>query len=153
MRAFFADKFERDHHLNLSLITFFEKHEDGIPEFVLRSFSHILNIHYLWNCRLRQLPPDSGEWDMLPLSYFGRFENQNYQETINIVEHVDWDELIRYHSSEGIPLNGVTTDILFHLLQHSNYHRAQIIRELKQTGLNPPQTDLILFRTKQEVTK
>jgi len=149
MRAFFADKFEKDHHLNLGLIRFFESREDDIPEFIYRSFSHLLNVHYLWNCRLKQVASDSNEWDRLPLSYFSRFEDQNYQETRNLLEHTDWEEMIKYHSSEGIPLSGLTTDILFHILQHSNYHRAQIIRELKLAGIQPPQTELILIRSDQ----
>jgi len=152
MRDFFADKFERDHHQNLALIRFFEEQEDNLPEIVLKSFSHILNVHYLWNCRLRQLPADSNDWDILPLSYFDRFENQNYQETRNLLENTDWEELINYHSSEGIPLSGLTTDILYHILQHSNYHRAQIITEIKRAELPVPSFEFILMRS-DKVTK
>lgn len=152
MRAFFADKFERDHYQNLALIRIFEEQEDNLPGMVLKSFSHILNVHYLWNCRLRQLTAESNDWDLLPLSYFVRFENQNYQETRDLLEHTDWEELINYHSSEGIPLSGLTTDILFHLLQHSNYHRAQIITELKRSELPTPSSEFILMRS-SKVTK
>jgi uncharacterized damage-inducible protein DinB len=151
MRDFFADKFERDHHQNLALIRIFEEQEDNLPEMVLKSFSHILNVHYLWNCRLRLLTAESNDWDLLPLSYFVRFQNQNYQETRDLLDHTDWDEMVKYHSSDGIPLSGLTTDILYHILQHSTYHRAQIISELKRSGLEAPSQDFILIRP--EVTK
>ena len=151
MRAFFADKFNRDHHQNLTLIRTLEKQEELLPETILRNFSHILNVHYLWNCRLKQLTADSNDWDLLPLSYFARFETQNYQETRDLLDHTDWDEMVQYHSSEGIPLSGLTIDILYHILQHSTYHRAQIISELKRSGLEAPSLDFILIRP--EVTK
>jgi uncharacterized damage-inducible protein DinB len=152
MRAFFTDKFERDHYQNLALIKIFEQQEDQLSQNVLRSFSHILNVHYLWNCRLKHISADSNDWDILPLSYFMRFEYQNYQETRDLLAYTDWEEMINYHSSEGIPLSGLTTDILYHILQHSTYHRAQIIAELKGSNLQIPSFEFVLIRP-DKVTK
>lgn len=37
-------------------------------------------------------------------------------------------------------------DIMFHIVNHSTYHRAQIATELKDHGIEPLKTDYILYK-------
>ena len=37
-------------------------------------------------------------------------------------------------------------EILFHILNHENYHRAQIVMELQRRGVDPPNFDYVLRR-------
>jgi uncharacterized damage-inducible protein DinB len=36
--------------------------------------------------------------------------------------------------------------IIFHVINHSTYHRGQIASEFKQNGLDPMVTDYILYK-------
>jgi uncharacterized damage-inducible protein DinB len=107
--------------------------------------SHIINIHHIWNARLTQKISESEVWDLLPLSYFERFLFENYNETIQILEQQELDKEIEYHDSEGVPMEKETMDILYHLLNHSNYQRAQMAVKSKDWGFKIPSTNFIIF--------
>lgn len=89
---------------------------------------------------------ESEDWDLLPLSYFERFLFENYNETIQILEHQALDQKINYHDSDGVPMEKETMDILYHLLNHSNYHRAQMAVKSKEWGFKIPSSNFIVFR-------
>ncbi|HUP48779.1 MAG TPA: DinB family protein [Thermoanaerobaculia bacterium] len=44
------------------------------------------------------------------------------------------------------PFTNRFLDVLFHVVNHSNYHRGQLITMLRQVGAIPPGTDLIVYR-------
>ncbi|QLH28398.1 MAG: hypothetical protein HWD63_02710 [Candidatus Parvibacillus calidus] len=39
-------------------------------------------------------------------------------------------------------------DIIFHIINHSTYHRGQIAMEFRQSGLEPLNTDYIFYKGK-----
>ena len=45
-----------------------------------------------------------------------------------------------------VPYSKSIIDILYHILNHSNYHRAQIIMDLKQNNLAYPSLNFITFK-------
>jgi uncharacterized damage-inducible protein DinB len=149
-QAFFKEKFEYDLHSNLGWLKFLEENEcdlnpDNLKE-LSKWMSHIINVHHIWNSRLTQKKSESEDWDLLPLSYFERFLFENYNETIQILEQQVLDQKIDYHDSEGVPMEKETMDILYHLLNHSNYHRAQMAIKSKEWGFKIPSTNFIIFR-------
>jgi uncharacterized damage-inducible protein DinB len=149
-QAFFKEKFEYDLHSNLGWLKFLEENEDDLSDDNLKELSkwmsHIINVHHIWNARLTQKISESEVWDLLPLSYFERFLFENYNETIQILEQQELDKKIEYHDSEGVPMEKETMDILYHLLNHSNYHRAQMAVKSKDWGFKIPSTNFIIFR-------
>ena len=38
-------------------------------------------------------------------------------------------------------------DILFHILNHENYHRGQVVMALQRLGIDPPNFDYVLLKT------
>jgi uncharacterized damage-inducible protein DinB len=149
-QAFFKEKFEYDLHSNLGWLKFLEENEDALDSTNLKELSrwmsHIINVHHIWNTRLMNKISESEDWDLLPLSYFERFLFENYNQTIQFLEQHSLSEKVNYHDSEGVPMEKETMDILYHLLNHSNYHRAQMAIKSKEWGFKIPSSNFIVFR-------
>jgi uncharacterized damage-inducible protein DinB len=146
MKDFFIDKFEFDFESNRIWTENLMNNEDELTPFILNSMSHIINVHHIWNMRLLQETPESGIWDSLPIDFFNKFHFNNYQTTINFLENHEIEEKINYHDSEGVPLEKFSIDILYHILNHSNYHRGQINLELKHLNISPSISNFIFFK-------
>lgn len=146
MKEFFLDKFEYDYFANRNWIKVIEDQEDQVSSFVKRSMSHIINVHHVWNSRLLNKKAESELWDEFPVGYLQRLNEANYRETVNFLELNELNKKVHYHSSEGVKLEKEIIDILYHVLNHSNYHRAQIVMDLKQNQLSFPSFNFISYR-------
>lgn len=145
MKEFFIDKYEYDLQTNKRWINKVLEQEDKVNDFVIRSLSHVLNVHHIWNCRLLGKLPESELWDNLPLEYATKFAVENRNVTIAYLENWDHEAKVDFHDSEGTLLSKDTIDILYHILNHSNYHRGQIARELRIIDLDVPSFNFITF--------
>jgi uncharacterized damage-inducible protein DinB len=145
MKSFFASKFEVDFYLNKRLAQYLELHEETLSPYCLKSMSHIINAHHIWLSCLEEKKAESGLWDQLPLDYFYSFHKQNYEQTISALESVDMELSIEYYDIHGTIISSTVPDVLHQVLMHSNHHRAQIIKELKDLELIVPRFDLIAF--------
>lgn len=145
MKDFFIDKFEYDFRSNQKWAEVLMKHEDDLSDFIRKSMSHIINVHHIWISRILDQKAESHSWDVLPVRYWDRLMHDNLQQTINYLEHVEQSEKINYHSEEGVQLSKSSIDILYHILNHSNYHRAQIAMELRKLGIAPPNFNFIAY--------
>jgi uncharacterized damage-inducible protein DinB len=145
LKAFFQEKLEREFYILRNLIELIEEQEDNISDFTKRSISHIINVHHIWNARLRGTKSESDLWDIFPIHHLQRLNQANFTETFDYLEKIELGESIKYHSSEGVKLNKTDIDILFHLLQHSVHHRAQIIADMKKGSLKINSDNFIVF--------
>lgn len=146
MKSFFLEKFEYDFYASKNLIEHIEQQESFVSSFVFKSFSHIINVHHIWLSRLKGSKAESNFWDELPLFYFQKLLEANYTETIDFIERIELENKINYHSSEGVEFTKSMNDVLYHILNHSNYHRAQIIMDLKNNNLAVPSFNFITFK-------
>lgn len=146
MKDFFLEKFEFDFYATEMCIDQIEKQEDVVSDFVKKSISHIINVHHIWNARLIEKKPESELWDVLPIHFLTQLNRQNHRETIDYIEKFELGEKVKYHSSEGVRLNKMDIDILYHILNHSSYHRGQIVLDLKRQNLLFPSFDFITFK-------
>jgi uncharacterized damage-inducible protein DinB len=146
MKEFLLDKFEYEFNAVKLWIECIESQEDQVSDFVQKSISHIINTHHIWNSRLLGRRPESGLWDQLPVRFLHSLNLQNYREVVDYMENFELGEKVNYHSSEGIRFDRTDLDILFHILNHSVYHRAQIVMDLKQSGLKHPSFNFIAYR-------
>lgn len=145
IKSFFQDKFEYDYNANIQWLECITNQEDSLSDFIKKSMSHLINVHHIWNCRLQGVKPESETWDLLPIDYFKQFIHQNYIETVDYLEKIELGEKIKYHSSEGANFSKKDIDILYHILNHSNYHRAQIAMDLRNNGLKVPSFNFITY--------
>jgi len=146
MKHFFIELFEYSHHFNQKLSEVFDNNPDKTSEKATKLFNHILNAHHIWNNRIEKNQASLGVWEINAIQELKVIDKRNYQKSIQILENVELSEIISYQNSKGQTFSNSIQDILFHIINHSTYHRGQIATEFKQMGLEPLTTDYIFFK-------
>lgn len=146
MVTFFKELFEYSHHDNQKLGTLLTEHENVLSEKSRKLFSHMLNVHHIWNHRIELLMPLHGVWDMQAIKDYHALDDNNFQHTLRILDRYDIHQLVKYKTSKVEPFENSIKDLLFHVVNHSTYHRAQIATEFKQAGIEPLVTDYIYYK-------
>jgi len=146
MKQFFRELFEYSHHYNQKLFQLFIDKREILPADALKLFNHILNAHHIWNHRILGIPNEYQVWQEYPLDTCGKMDVDNYQKSINIINEKDLDVIIEYKTSNGQPFKNSVRDILFHTVNHTSYHRAQIAKELRINNIDPIATDYIFYK-------
>lgn len=146
MKAFFRDLFEYNHHCNQRLITRFTENPEALAGKALQLFSHILNAHHIWNNRIDPQHALFQVWEIHPVHRFGQIDTANFDRSLSILDRLGFDDLIDYTTSGGKGFKNDVRSILFHIINHSTYHRAQIATECRLAGLEPLLTDYIAYK-------
>ena len=146
MKAFFKELFEYNHHSNQNLWTVFNEHPDKTSEKSITLFSHILNAHHIWNSRINQIQSRYGVWDLQSIKNCSNIDEANYEDSLLILDTFDLNEIINYKTSNGLAFSNSIRDTLFHVINHSTYHRGQIATEFKLHGIDPLVTDYIFYK-------
>lgn len=140
---------EYSHFYNVELI---KKFNDGdlhyvLPESSKRLMSHIINAQTIWNHRIQEAE-HVDLWKVWEAEKLEELENQNFQKTMEILEATDLETIIEYSNSKGESYKNSVKDILFHLVNHSTYHRGQIAKEFRKKGVDPIVSDFIHYKRK-----
>jgi uncharacterized damage-inducible protein DinB len=147
MKAFFSELFEYNRHMNNELIRAMVQNKSTVSEKSLKWINHILNAHELYNCRMEPAgyqPPTP--WDMRPLEELVAINENNFQVSLGIIRLYDFDTNIMYTTFKGTAMENTVGDILFHLINHSTYHRGQIAVEFRNSGLEPLVGDYVFYK-------
>ncbi len=146
MRAFFVDLFEYNRKRNLEMNLLCLNHERDIPEKTIQLFSHNLNAHHIWNKRILDEEQRFGVWDIHVMNSWNSVDEQNFNDSIRLLEGFELDQVIEFKNSKGQSYENVLRDLLFHIINHTNYHRAQIVTNLLEAGIQPGKTDFIYYK-------
>lgn len=146
MEHFFKELFQYSHHCNQKLVAVFEDCPDKTSEKAVKLFNHILNAHQIWNNRINPLQETFAVWELHDLQELRKIDQTNYDQTLLLLDRFDLTEFVPYKTSKGDPFSNSISDILFHVVNHSTYHRGQIASEFKQHGLEPVVTDYIFYK-------
>jgi uncharacterized damage-inducible protein DinB len=146
MKSFFAELIEYSFYYNQALATEFLNHGDVLQGNSVRLFSHMLNAHRIWNCRIQQVSPPFAVWQLHDIQDFKRIDEESYQQTLAILDSIDLEQTIDYTNTKGDTFTNTVRDILFHVVNHSTYHRGQLALEFKQLGVQPLSTDFIFYK-------
>lgn len=146
MKQFFKELFEYSHHCNQKLADVFNKEPDKTSEKAVKLFNHVLNAHQIWNNRIDSKEKSFGVWELHEVKNLNGIDQTNYEESLQILNKFDLDESLNYSNSKSKAFRNSVRDILFHIINHSTYHRGQIATEFKQNGLEPLVTDYIFFK-------
>ena len=150
MTGFFPDLFEYSNYSNEKLIIHLNANSDKISEKSLQLMNHIINAHQIWNSRIIGVTPFK-VWEIRPLNELTEIESLNYKTTLKILDEMDTSKIVAYTNSNGVSFQNTVGDILFHIINHSTYHRAQIATECRNGGFTPLVTDYIFFRRDKDV--
>lgn len=146
MIPFFINKFEYNHHCNSRVIDQIEKSPSSYVERVQRLICHTLNAQNIWNHRILGEPPTQLVWDTFGIERLHFLNDENHEMSLEILENNRLDAIINYEDSKGDSYSNSVENILFHIINHSTYHRGQLITTLKQNRVVPISTDFILYK-------
>jgi uncharacterized damage-inducible protein DinB len=146
MKDFFKELFEYSHHFNQMILQSFAEQPEKIPERPFKLISHIINAQHVWNCRILRNQQQLGIWDVHSLDALKVVDIANHAASNHIVDQYELNDLLHYTNSKGEPFSNSIRDILFHVVNHSTYHRAQIASDMKQAGMESLITDYIFYK-------
>lgn len=146
MKVFFNQLFDYNFYCNKKLIEECNK-MDAVPEKSIQLFSHILNAHHIWNCRIIGKKTTYGVWDVHPIKDWEDIHYENQRSSFEIVTNTDdFEKRINYENSKGRSFTNNVNDILFHVANHSTHHRGQILMDFRKNGIEPPSLDYIFYK-------
>lgn len=146
MKEAFKDLFEYNFEMNQLLITVFKKNRILEQTKAHELMSHIMNAQHIWNNRILQIPINYGVWEMQEIENFEAINRNNYEKSQEILQELDENSLIFYTNTKGEQFENRLVDILYHVINHSTYHRAQIATQFREIGLEPIATDYIFWK-------
>jgi uncharacterized damage-inducible protein DinB len=146
MIHFFKELFEYSHHFNQKLATVFTEQPVLSSGKSIQLFNHLLNAQQVWTSRVLGAAQPFGAWEMHPVGELKEIDRANYTNAVRILDESDLNSAIKYTTSKGETYTNSVRDILFHVINHSTYHRGQIATEFKQNGIDPLVTDYIFYK-------
>ncbi|MFA5556909.1 MAG: DinB family protein [Flavobacteriaceae bacterium] len=149
MKEEFKELFTYNNHFNQKLIALLSENLQSISDKNLRLINHLVNAQQIWNARITS-EEEFEVWQVNKWDELLRIDNENYSKSIEIIDSSKLDNIIEYVNSKGIKFSNKIKDILFHIINHSTYHRAQIATELKNCGIEPINTDYVFYKRKIE---
>ncbi|NJL11671.1 MAG: damage-inducible protein DinB [Microscillaceae bacterium] len=148
MQDLFTDLFAYQHHFNQAIGEQLGQAREELLTEALPLFAHLINAHHTWNARLLGHTPEVKVFEVHPLLRCLQMDRDNYANTLKAMAKYEFNRVIDYQTSKGEPFRNTVRDILFHIVNHSTHHRAQISTQLRQAGISPLATDYIFFRRK-----
>ena len=146
MNNFFSELFRYNHHCNQQLATYMTENVSQISLNAIKLFSHILNAHHIWNTRIMGKPNRFGVWQVHDPKDFRQLDTENHFDSRLIYTEDTSDKTIQYKNTAGTVFSNTRNDMLFHIVNHSTYHRGQLATDFRQSGLVPLATDYIFYK-------
>ncbi len=146
MKNFFQELFEYNHQSNSKIIQLVQDKEEPYSEKAAVLLSHMLNAHHIWNARILRESNKHTVWQTHSLESSKLLDWDNFEMTKFVLGTKELFQKIGYTNSKGDTFQNTVQDILFHIINHSTYHRGQLMSELKLQGFTPISTDFIFYK-------
>lgn len=149
MKNMLTDLLKYNFESNQKVIDLLNTLYPNVSDKQLKLINHIINAQQIWNARICN---DScfDVWQINQWDNLHQINQTNYTHSINIITQYDVEKEIKYKNSKNQEFSNSIKDILFHIINHSTYHRAQIATELKMSGTEPINTDYIFYKRKAQ---
>lgn len=146
MKNFFKDLFKYSHHVNVQLIDILNENKEKDIESIIRLMSHVLNVHRIWNAKVKTVPVLYGSWDIHAVDDMAQIEQENFGYSMQLLETYELTQPITYMTGSGKQFTNTVQEILFQAINHSTYHRGQVATAFRQAGIEPILTDYIFYK-------
>jgi uncharacterized damage-inducible protein DinB len=118
------------------------------------TLAHLYGAEWVWNERIQGRSPTAlVSGTMFPdlNSVRARLEEMDryYIDFVSRLSQQDLDRVIHYKGLTGDAFSNPLWQTLHQLTNHASYHRGQAVTLLRQLGVKPVSTDLILFYREQ----
>ena len=118
-------------------------------EYLIKIMNHINAAQEIWLNRI--INPEASNMDVFPnhdikdcIEALSESSNEWYLFIESMMdEHLQ--EVHYYNNSKGDSYQNTLEEIAFHVINHSNYHRGQVNREIRVLGGEPPKLDYIFY--------
>ncbi|MBL7901203.1 MAG: damage-inducible protein DinB [Bacteroidia bacterium] len=146
LKPFFLELFEYNRAANEAFITLLNANEKQLNEKCVSLINHIINAHHIWNNRIEKKELAYGVWEIHKFTDLKLLNNGNHAMSKELLTDYSLENKVDYINTKGELFSNSVRDILFHVINHSNYHRAQIATTLKSLGIEPPKSDYIVYK-------
>lgn len=114
------------------------------------TLAHVLGAEWVWLSRWRGESPTGlpSEWDLSTLEALrGRWAEveRDQRALVDGLAEEDLGRSIAYRNTRGDPFENTMGQMLRHVVNHSTYHRGQVVTMLRQLGAGAVGTDLIQY--------
>jgi len=114
------------------------------------TLAHVVGAEWVWLRRwLGESPSGFPEWVKSPVlaELRTRLSGVEREREAFVADLSDADlvRVVSYHTLGGQPFWDPLGGLMRHVVNHSTYHRGQVVTQLRQLGFKPPTTDLIVF--------
>ncbi len=145
MKDQLKELFAYHRHFNPKFIALLAENRNESTEQLYGLMCHTVNAHNIWNSRIEG-KVHGGVNDLRSPEELYSIDEANYQTSLEIMNTRDLSEIIYYKSLKGDPFKNLLSDILFHVVNHSTHHKAQISFGLRRAGIEPIPSDYILYK-------
>ncbi len=119
--------------------------QDDIPEEISKQLSHLLSAHRIWLNRIAGRGAVPSVWESIDQQSWEGVNIELYSETCDLVKSNDLQKVISYKNSKGELFQNPLEELLYHIINHSAHHRAQVALLMRQHQILPPQSDYIFY--------
>ncbi|MBN1567139.1 MAG: DinB family protein [Acidobacteria bacterium] len=113
----------------------------------METLRHILMVEFLFIRRWQELPPrQEPEWktiDQMRDSWLAIETERN--QFLSDLEETMLSKMIHYADTRGRAVTLELWQAIFQCVNHSTFHRGQLMEKLRKLGKIPPTTDFVLF--------
>ena len=115
---------------------------------------HLYGAEYVWNERIQGRSPaalisGAGFPDLAAIRAKLEEMDAYYIDFVSKMTQQDLDRVIRYKGFTGDDFSNPLWQSLHQLTNHASYHRGQVVTLLRQLGVKPVSTDLIMYYREQ----
>ncbi|MFO7525457.1 MAG: DinB family protein [Ignavibacteriaceae bacterium] len=121
---------------------------DDPSDRLLTIISHIVATEQLWYDRVTQAKIPISPWEKYSLDECITQSSIITSKWIRLLEERGEEglsEIITYLNTKGDKFKNSLMDIVFHTINHSSYHRAQVALLVRDAGGEPALTDYIVY--------
>lgn len=117
---------------------------------ILTTLAHMASAEWIWLRRWKGTSPRGipGDWDLTTLQALSDRWGEVEAELREFVEALGPGDLARtlvYRNTAGVEFSAPLRQLLRHVVNHSTYHRGQVVTMLRQLGAQGVSTDLVQF--------
>ena len=144
MIDFFRTLFQYQHQSMQALGDYLLAQNRDIPTPVVELYSHIVLAQTIWLKRIFG-GDTTFPWDTMPIEQAKQLDLDNSVLVDRVLGVGDLETSLSYQNTKGMTFENTIRDILFHIINHTTHHRAQIMTHLRQAGIEPLATDYIFY--------
>ena len=146
MKIAIHDLLEYIQNSNNATVDLLVENKGHLPEKAIEIYSHMVNAHHVWNARILGKKPFFKVWQTHSVEVFSEMNEENYLISKKIIENNELERIISYQNGQGLAYQNTIKDIMFHIINHSSYHRGQVMLMVSNSGINTIPTDYILTK-------